>query len=90
MKSYHAFLVRCWCDRAETSDGQESWRFSAMEIGGTPQAPRGFADFDELMNFLAGETMGRSIRTDIPPNAGDNPAGTTGSNVFREQGDTEA
>lgn len=89
MKSYHAFLVRCWCDDAETVEGQESWRFSAMEIGGTPQAARGFADFEGLMNFLAGETLGRALRAHRVPNAGDNPAGTTNPTLFDEQGDTE-
>lgn len=61
MKSYHAFLLRCWCETSEAPDSAHqavSWRYLVVEIGVSPQAPRGFADFEQLTRYLASQLSG--------------------------------
>ncbi|TAH54295.1 MAG: hypothetical protein EYC68_00075 [Chloroflexota bacterium] len=47
-KLYRSFLVRTWCENGATP----TWRFLLQEIGIAPESARGFADFEQFVEFL--------------------------------------
>ncbi|MCI0397073.1 MAG: hypothetical protein L0332_00320 [Chloroflexi bacterium] len=51
--TYRAYLLRFWCDEGRGNDRPAAWRFS-LEDAHTG-ARRGFADFEALVFFLAGQ-----------------------------------
>lgn len=67
MGKYHAFLLRCWCDEADTAT-PPNWRFVLVEIGSAPQSPRGFGQLEALVSFLTDQFAPAADTADpVPP-----------------------
>jgi len=80
MKSYHAFLVRCWHERTETGQRASAWRFLVMEIGTQPQSPRGFTDWKQLVRYLERELESESPLIELLPSDKAFPTATESDN----------
>lgn len=50
-ENYRAYLLRCWQEKEVEPGRQSAWRFTLVQLGGN-QTKRGFANLENLMNFL--------------------------------------